>query len=104
MRQVLTMLLVVFGAVVLAGCSEEQPIMNVPQQVAYNDCMKDRWSGAADTLWFGPLGWAYHSSVAKDCLAKSGSMGESEVGTQSTSAASPASGYPSVAVPAPSTH
>jgi len=77
--------------------------MTVPQQVAYNDCMKDRWSGAADTFWFGPFGWAYHSSVAKDCLAKSGSVGEAEVGAQTTTAASAGSEPSSVTAPAPPT-
>jgi hypothetical protein len=67
------------GIVSFAGCSEQLPVMTVAQQTTYNDCMKGRWSGAADTFWWGPFGWAYHSSVAKDCLAKSGSVGESDI-------------------------
>src|SRR5713226_7348670 len=67
---------VVLVASVFVGCSEQLPIMTVDQQKTYNDCMNGRWSGAADTFWWGPFGWAYHSSVSKDCLAKSGSLGE----------------------------
>ncbi len=49
--------------------------MTVDQQKTYSDCMTGRWSGAADTFWWGPFGWAYYDSVSKDCLAKAGSLG-----------------------------
>ena len=63
-------------ALTVASCSDQLPIMTIDQQKTYNDCMGGHWSGAADTFWWGPAGWAYHSSVSKDCLAKSGSLGE----------------------------
>ena len=63
-------------ALFFVGCSEQLPIMTTAQQQTYNTCMSGRWSGAADTFWWGPFGWAYHSSLVKDCLAKSGSLGE----------------------------
>ena len=72
----LYLLVALIGIASFAGCSEQLPIMTVAQQTTYNDCMSGRWSGAADTFWWGPFGWAYHSSLVKDCLAKSGSLGE----------------------------
>lgn len=75
--------------VALAGCSSQEPIMSVGQQNAYNQCMSGRWSGEADTFWFGPLGWAYHDSVQKDCYIKVGALGSATVGEQSVAEASP---------------
>jgi hypothetical protein len=75
-RTLLYLLVALIGIASFAGCSEQLPIMTVAQQTTYNDCMSGRWSGAADTFWWGPFGWAYHSSLVKDCLAKSGSLGK----------------------------
>ncbi len=75
-RTLLYLLVALIGIASFAGCSEQLPIMTVAQQTTYNDCMSGRWSGAADTFWWGPFGWTYHSSLVKDCLAKSGSLGE----------------------------
>src|SRR6266851_5234910 len=72
----LYLLVALIGIASFAGCNEQLPIMTVAQQTTYNDCMSGRWSGAADTFWWGSFGWAYHSSLVKDCLAKSGSIGE----------------------------
>jgi hypothetical protein len=76
MKTVYKMVALTGLALFFVGCSEQLPIMTTAQQQTYNTCMSDRWSGAADTFWWGPFGWAYHSSVVKDCLAKSGSLGE----------------------------
>lgn len=84
--------LVIFASLVIAGCSEQQPLMTMPQQKTYNECMKDRWSGAADTLIWGPFGWAYYNSVRNDCIAKSGAIGTEEAAgsERTTSSLSPA--------------
>ncbi len=79
---------------ILAGCSSEQPLMTVDQQKTYNECMSGRWSGEADTMFFGPFGWVYHDSKQKDCLAKSGSIGSAG------SAGQPAAAAPSAVQPA----
>lgn len=67
----------------LAGCSSQQPVMTVDQQKSYNQCMSGHWSGEADTFLWGPVGWAYHDSVEKDCYAKSGSVGSMVAADQS---------------------
>src|SRR6266851_5362044 len=77
-------------AAVLAGCSSEQPMMTVDQQKIYNECMSGRWSGEADTMLFGPFGWAYHDSKEKECLAKSGNIGASPISPQPGAATAPA--------------
>ena len=41
---------------VLVGCSEQLPVMTIEQQKTYSNCMSGRWSGAADTFWWGPFG------------------------------------------------
>lgn len=93
MRQIVLAALI---GLVFVGCSEQLPVMTMEQQKTYNNCMSGRWSGAADTFWWGPFGWAYHSSVVNDCLAKSGSVGEASsaeaaVPTTAAGAAQPAS-------------
>jgi hypothetical protein len=99
-------------ALTIVGCSEQMPIMTVDQQKTYNDCMTGRWSGAADTFWWGPFGWAYYDSVSKDCLAKAGSLGlpstaqasvtpATAVGSDQPVSASTEEGIAPVAKPAP---
>ncbi len=77
-------------AAVLTGCSSEQPLMTVGQQKIYNECMSGRWSGEADTMIFGPFGWAYHDSKEKECLARSGNVGYSEISPPPEAATAPA--------------
>ena len=74
-------------AFTLVGCSEQQPIMTVDQQKSYNGCMDGHWSGAADTFFWGPFGWAFYHSVRKDCLAVANWQGE---GSKAEAAAAPA--------------
>jgi hypothetical protein len=63
-------------ALLFASCAEQPlPLMTTAQQQSYNTCMSGRWSGAADTFWWEPAGWAYHDDVQNNCLAKSGSLG-----------------------------
>jgi len=50
--------------------------MTVDQQKTYNNCMEGHWSGAADTFFWGPFGWAFYDSTRKDCLAVAGWKGE----------------------------
>lgn len=66
--------------------------MTVDQQKTYNDCMTGRWSGAADTFWWGPFGWAYYDSVTKECLAKSGSLGPASTAQAGATPATTAGG------------
>jgi hypothetical protein len=63
-------------ALTLVGCSEQLPIMTVDQQQTYSGCMAGHWSGAADTFWWGPFGWAFYESLRKDCLKVAGWQGE----------------------------
>jgi hypothetical protein len=67
------------ASLLVGGCSEQQPLMTMTQQKSYNECMSNRWSGAADTFVWGPFGWAYYNSVRNDCIAKSGAVGSEEV-------------------------
>src|SRR5713226_1858438 len=85
MRRLLAGILASF---VIAGCSEQQPLMSMTQQKSYNECMSGRWSGAADTFVWGPFGWAYYNSARNDCVAKSGAVGTEEA-TTPTSAPGP---------------
>ncbi len=50
--------------------------MTVDQQKTYNNCMEGHWSGAADTFFWGPFGWAFYDSLQHDCLAVAGSLGQ----------------------------
>jgi hypothetical protein len=85
------LLIAIFASLVIAGCSEQQPLMTMAQQRSYNECMSDRWSGAADTFVWGPFGWAYYNSVRNDCIAKSGAVGTEEI---AASTAAPAGTAP----------
>lgn len=76
--------------IALAGCSSEQPIMTVEQQKSFNQCMSGRWSGEADTFLWGPLGWAYHDSLQKDCYTKAAELGSTPAAEQSGAAGSAA--------------
>ena len=63
-------------ALTVIGCSEQLPVMTVDQQKTYNNCMEGHWSGAADTFFWGPFGWAFYDSLQHDCLAVAGSLGQ----------------------------
>jgi hypothetical protein len=87
---------IVFAALltlISIGCSEQQlPIMTVAQQKNYNGCMAGHWSSGADTIWWGPFGWAWYESLRKDCLAVANSPGEASTAEAATAPATTAGG------------
>jgi hypothetical protein len=80
-------------ALTVIGCSEQQlPIMTVDQQKTYNNCMEGHWSGAADTFFWGPFGWAFYDSLQHDCLAVAGSLGQASTAQAAAAPATTAGG------------
>jgi hypothetical protein len=79
-----------FG-VLLAGCRSQLPLMTVEQQKTYNEYMNGRYSGEADTFLFGPLGWAYHDSLRRDCYGSATAVTQSSAEASIPSAITPGS-------------
>jgi hypothetical protein len=52
--------------------------------------MSGHWSGEADTFLWGPVGWAYHDSLEKDCYTKVAELGSAPAAEQSAPAGSAA--------------
>jgi hypothetical protein len=99
MRRIVFVALLAFT---LVGCSEQQmPIMTVDQQKSYNSCMGDHWSSGADSLFWGPFGWAWYESVRKDCIAVSSAPAQGSTVETAVAPPTPAGGVQPVSTTKP---